>query len=221
MGGLGCEYLQESYLEQGITKAVRHTIGIESSNRWINEMDKTINFLMQARQEMQTKWNRVLPMNELLSDRWEKAKFLGFGTGSSAYDSCVILGSVAVGENVWIGPYTYLDGRGGLTIGDGCQVGVGMTIFSIDTRKFVLSNREKYPEEGAVNIGRSCYLGVRSVICPGITLGDYCVVTAQSIVTQSFPSGSVVSGNPAKKIGDIRLLGMSCKKEVAGGTTHQ
>ncbi len=69
------------------------------------------------RAEMYHKYNRVLPFNELVSDRWEKAAFLGFGKGSSIYDSSVVIGDVTVGENVWIGPFTLLDGSGNLEIG--------------------------------------------------------------------------------------------------------
>ena len=56
------------------------------------------------RTEIKNKFNRVLPFGELMNDRWEKAKFLGFGKGTSVYDSSVILGDVIVGENTWIGP---------------------------------------------------------------------------------------------------------------------
>ena len=184
-------------------------------------MDDVIRFLLRARKEMLVKWNRVLPTNELLSDRWEKAKFLGFGEGSSVYDSSIIIGNVSVGENVWIGPYTYLDGSGGINIGDGCNVGVGMTILSKDTRKAILSGEAENPLFGTVNIGRACYLGVRSVILPDVSLGDYCVVTAQSVVTQSFPSRSVIAGNPAKRVGDIRLLGINLNKENAADADAQ
>ena len=58
-----------------------------------------------------------MPFGELVNDRWEKANFLGFGKGTSVYDSSVIIGDVVVGENTWIGPNTILDGSGKLTIG--------------------------------------------------------------------------------------------------------
>lgn len=37
------------------------------------------------RQEMRQKWKRDLPLEELLFDRWERAKSLGFGEGASIY----------------------------------------------------------------------------------------------------------------------------------------
>jgi len=49
-------------------------------------------------------------------------------------------------------------------------------------------------------IGRNCFIGGRSLILPGVEIGDGCVVGAGSVVTKSVPAGSVVAGNPAKII---------------------
>lgn len=49
-------------------------------------------------------------------------------------------------------------------------------------------------------IGSNCFIGGRSLILPGITIGDGCIVAAGSIVTKDVPPGSIVAGNPAKVI---------------------
>ena len=51
-----------------------------------------------------------------------------------------------------------------------------------------------------VNIGRNCWVGGNSVICPGVTLGENVAVAAGSVVTKSFPANCVIGGNPAKII---------------------
>lgn len=48
-----------------------------------------------------------------------------------------------------------------------------------------------------VFIGRGCFIGARAIILKGVTLGDRVVVGAGAVVTRSFPSGSVIGGNPA------------------------
>ena len=48
-----------------------------------------------------------------------------------------------------------------------------------------------------ISIGRGCFIGARAIILKGVTLGDRVVVGAGAIVTRSFPSGSVIGGNPA------------------------
>lgn len=54
---------------------------------------------------------------------------------------------------------------------------------------------------GRIKIGNSCFIGVNSLVMPGVELGDCTIVGAGSVVTKSFPQGNVViCGNPAKVI---------------------
>jgi len=49
-------------------------------------------------------------------------------------------------------------------------------------------------------IGQCCFIGARSVILPGITIGDHSIVGAGSVVTKDVPPHSIVAGNPATVI---------------------
>jgi acetyltransferase-like isoleucine patch superfamily enzyme len=49
-------------------------------------------------------------------------------------------------------------------------------------------------------IGRRCFIGARSMIMPGIVVGDGSIVAAGSVVTKDVPAHSIVAGNPAKII---------------------
>jgi len=52
-----------------------------------------------------------------------------------------------------------------------------------------------------VIIGENCWIGMNSIILPGVKLGNQTIVGAGSIVTKSFPEGHcIIAGNPAKKI---------------------
>ena len=82
---------------------------------------------------MKSKFNRVLPLDEMLSDRWKKSAFLGFGEGTSIYENVYIYGEPKVGKNVWVGPLVVLDATGGLEIGDGCDISCNVMIFSHST----------------------------------------------------------------------------------------
>ena len=73
-------------------------------------------FIRKKREALRQSYKRVLSVNELFSDRWEKARYLGFGEKSSIYDSALVYGDVTVGKNTWIGPFVILDGSGGLKI---------------------------------------------------------------------------------------------------------
>ena len=49
-------------------------------------------------------------------------------------------------------------------------------------------------------IGSNCVIGIRSIILPGIKIGDSSVVAAGSVVTKDVPPNTIVAGNPAKII---------------------
>jgi len=155
---------------------------------------------LSKRKIMREKYNRVLPLNELLTDRWEKAGFLGFGKKSSIYDSSIVFGDVSVGENTWIGPYTILDGSGGLTIGDFCSISTGVQIYSHDTVKWAISGGIDPYEYMPTTIQNNCYIGPNTIIAKGVNLGEGTIVGANSFVNKSFPKGSKIAGSPAKII---------------------
>lgn len=154
-------------------------------------------YLRGKRNLVKGKFNRVLPINELISDRWEKAKFLNFGEGTSIYDSSLVFGNVKVGVNTWIGPFTILDGTGGLTIGDNCSISAGVHVYSHDTVKWATSGGKEPYEYLAVVIGNNCYIGPNTIISKGVTLGDGCIVGTNSFVNKSFSPNSKIAGSPA------------------------
>ena len=49
-------------------------------------------------------------------------------------------------------------------------------------------------------IGSDCVIGIRSIVMPGITIGDQSVIGGGSVVTKNIPSNCIAVGNPAKVI---------------------
>ena len=150
------------------------------------------------RAELRQRSNRVLPFNELTCDPSEKAKFLGFGAGTTIFDSSYVFGDVSVGTNSWIGPFTVLDGAGGLRIGDNCTLSAGAQIYTHDSVQSTIDGRTGKFEYAAVTIGNNCYIGPNAIIARGVVLGDRCVVGANSYVNQSFGPNSKLAGSPAR-----------------------
>lgn len=53
---------------------------------------------------------------------------------------------------------------------------------------------------GPIKIGEGCWLGQNVVVLPNVTIGDKCVIGANSVVTKDIPSYSIAAGVPAKVI---------------------
>lgn len=160
--------------------------------------------LFELQKDMKLSFDRVVPVTELVVNRWEKAKFCGFGRNVSIYDNAYVYGNVEVGEDTWIGPFTILDGSGGrLKIGKGCDVSAGVQIYTHDTVKKCVSNQSARAEYGNVEIEDYCYIGPMSVISRGVKIGAHSIICTHSFVNKSFPEYSIIGGIPAIKIGEV------------------
>lgn len=157
---------------------------------------KIIDIFLKERKSVMNKYNRVLPFGDYINDRWEKAKILGFGEGTSVYDNVVVLGNVKVGENSWIGPNVVLDGSGKLEIGSNCSISAGVQIYSHNSIDWAVSGGEKEYTYAETIIGDNCYIGPNVIIQKGITIGTGSIVGANSLVNIDIPNKSKAYGTP-------------------------
>ncbi|MGE5406003.1 MAG: acyltransferase [Candidatus Saccharibacteria bacterium] len=170
------------------------------NNRLLHE---TIEIWSKLQTDLNNKWQRTLPFADYLIDRWEKARQLKFGEGSSIYDSSLVIGDVSVGENTWIGPFTILDGSGKLEIGSFCSISAGVQIYTHDTVKWAVSGGKVGPEKAPTQIGSRCYIGPNTIIAKGVSIGDGCVIGANSLVMKDIPDNSVAYGSPCRIVGKV------------------
>lgn len=114
-------------------------------------------------------------------------------------------------DSVWIGHYSVLDASNCLMIGKGVQMGSHISIYTHTSHvsirlmgEFYMSsnNRVGYVN-GAVSIGEYTFIGDSVIIFPGVNIGKGCLIKAGSILNQSVPDFSIVSGVPAKVVGHI------------------
>lgn len=144
------------------------------------------------------RFNRILPFGEYFIDRHEKARFMGFGEGTTLYDTSVILGNVSVAKNTWIGPFVVLDGSGGLSIGSNCSISAGVQIYSHDSVEWAVSGGKAGYQYAPTVIGDNCYIGPNTIIEKGITIGKGSIIGANSFVNKNIPAYSKAYGTPIK-----------------------
>lgn len=99
-----------------------------------------------------------------------------------------------------------------VTIGDNCDFGPNVTIVTPVHPMLPGERRGLRTKTGAVRqlcyakpviIGNDCWLGANVVVCPGVTIGDGCVIGAGSTVVRDIPPMSFAAGNPCKVIRPI------------------
>lgn len=157
-----------------------------------------------ADERLRAEFQRSLPFQDVMFDRWERARRLGFADGASIYNSAAVFHEVSVGAATWIGPNTLLDGSGGgIEIGAHCSVSSGVHIYTHNTVLWALSGGMLKCKQASVRIGDCVYIGSQSVIAAGVTIGSRCVVAANSFVNTDVPDATIVGGTPARKIGTV------------------
>lgn len=165
--------------------------------------------------------DRSLPFADEVFDRWERARQLGFGARSSIYDSALVFGDVTVGDDVWIGPSTIIDGSGGLHIGDHCTIAVGVQLYTHDNVKQTLTGGRAEIERSPLHIGRCTYIGPNTVVQRGVTIGCHCIIGVGSFVNNDVPDYTIVAGSPARPIGRVIIDGADVRFEYDRGRINE
>ena len=76
----------------------------------------------------------------------------------------------------------------GVHIGENSYVAIGATILCHDRTRGVKADTV---------VGRNCFIGARSMLLPGVVVGDESIVAAGAVVTKDVPPRTIVAGNPA------------------------
>ena len=88
-----------------------------------------------------------------------------------------------------------------ISLGNNVYVTDGCTFITHDGGALIL--RKEVPDlelTAPISVGNDVYFGIRSIILPGVAIGDRVVIGAGSIVTKDIPDNSVVVGAPARVI---------------------
>ncbi len=111
--------------------------------------------------------------------------------------------NITVGKNVFINSGCRFQDQGGITIGDGSQIGHNVVLATL--------NHEEDPahrcktHSAPIVIGKNVWIGANVTVVPGVTIGDGAIIAAGAVVTKDVPANVVVGGVPAKIIRTIKI----------------
>lgn len=109
--------------------------------------------------------------------------------------------NIHLGENVFINACCHFQDHGGITIGDGCQIGHNVVFATLNHGQKPEDRANTYP--APIVLGRNVWIGSNSTILAGVTIGDNAIVAAGAVVSKDVEADTIVGGVPAKFIRKI------------------
>lgn len=113
---------------------------------------------------------------------------------------------INIGENTTVNEYCYLDGRGGLIIGDNTNIALYSMLIT-GTHDHRSKGFDYYTE--SITIGDGVWLAARTMVLNGCEVGDGCLLSAGAVLMprSKCPGGMMYGGVPAKPIKERGLEG--------------
>ncbi len=141
-----------------------------------------------------------LPSRRLRSWIYQRCYGLKLGAYSAIYHSCELRDPhrIVIGDYSSIGDHCILDGRGGLTIGNSVNFSTGVWVWTEQHEK---NDPDFACVRAPVVVEDFVWISCRTVILPGVRIGQGAVVAAGAVVTKDVEPYAVVAGVPAKRIG--------------------
>jgi acetyltransferase-like isoleucine patch superfamily enzyme len=143
----------------------------------------------------------------------ERARFFGLPEGCRMREGAKIISpeKLLIGANCWIGENAILDASGGLEIGEHTSIGLSVFVWTHDSHKMNIRGENQRENNHRIKrrptkIGSRVFLAGPSVIMPGVTVGDGCVIAPMSLVNEDLPDGTVYKpyANLLRDVQDIK-----------------
>ena len=144
----------------------------------------------------------------------------GIGEGTKVWHFCHVMTGAKIGRNCSLGQNVYVGSRA--VIGDGVKIQNNVSVYDdvtieddvfcgpscvftnvINPRAFI----ERKHEFKKTVIKKGATIGANATILCGVTVGEYALVGAGSVVTRDVPAYALVYGNPARVRGKVNMEG--------------
>lgn len=145
--------------------------------------------------------------------------------GARVGDDCIVAKNVYIDKGVVIGDHCKIQNNCSLYRGTKLERGVFMGPHCITTndkhpRAITREGKLKHEQDwepGTILIKEGASLGARAVILPNITIGEFALIGAGSVVTKDVPAYGLMYGNPARLRGYVCPCGRRLEPEKKAG----
>lgn len=104
---------------------------------------------------------------------------------------------IILGENVFMNYDCIMLDGGYIRIGKHTLIGPHCQFYTPQHPMDYVERREEKETAYPITIGEDCWLSGNVVVCPGVTIGNRCIIAAGSVVTKDIPDDSLAAGVPA------------------------
>lgn len=130
-------------------------------------------------------------------------------TAYDRYQNQIFIPKITIGDNSCIGDFSHVTCINEIRIGNNVRMGKNILItdnshgLSEKSEIEIAPNKRPLYSRGPVIIEDNVWIGEKSSILPGVSVGYGSIIAANSVVTKDVPPFTVVGGNPAKVIKEI------------------
>ena len=116
--------------------------------------------------------------------------------GLNIHRMCLPLSNLIIEENVHLGYNILIDLTEKVRIGKESAVGSN-TLFITHTGNWTINRRDEHEITGGIDVGKAVIIYSGCIICPGVKIGDYARVAANSTILKDLPPCQFAAGSPA------------------------
>jgi acetyltransferase-like isoleucine patch superfamily enzyme len=107
--------------------------------------------------------------------------------------------TLKIGNNTYVAADSKIYASEEIVIGSNCALSWDLTIIDSDFHE-LSCGKSATPMTAPIRIGNHVWVGCKTTILKGVTIGDGAVIAAGSVVTKDIPPGCLAAGNPAEVI---------------------
>ena len=127
---------------------------------------------------------------------------------------------VTVGSDCRIYIYSFGSEPFLINIGDEVTITKGVRLLTHDGSTCLIRNDNgvRFQKYMPIDIGNCVFIGINSIVMPGVSIGDKTIVGAGSVVTKSLKGNAVYAGNPARYLCSFEEYSVSIKAQCPDNT---